>query len=102
MLVGFIIIEYFLTLCQINVKEKEGLMAEKNKSAQKRKGLTRRQHQRIVKFCEKNGITVAQFERECGLSNGYIAGLTNHTPTIDNITAIAKRMGITVTELIGK
>lgn len=32
--------------------------------------------QRIKDFCEEIGITVSAFEKRCGLSNGYVNGIT--------------------------
>lgn len=36
---------------------------------------------RIILFCQSQGITKAKFERNCGLSNGYINGIVDNIGT---------------------
>ena len=43
--------------------------------------------QRIIQFIQKNGLTVREFERNCGLSNGYIKQL-RHTPSQEKLRQI--------------
>lgn len=43
--------------------------------------------QRIIQFIKKIGLTVREFERNCGLSNGYLKQL-RHTPSHDKMRQI--------------
>lgn len=58
----------------------------------------------VKKFCEEKGISVFQFERICGCSNGYIRRLSErgHSPSMKLTKRVAQVMGMTVDELIEK
>lgn len=43
---------------------------------------------RILQFCNAVGVRPGRFERECGLSNGYLSKLRNE-PSRDKIGVIA-------------
>lgn len=43
--------------------------------------------QRLIEFIQSIGITIREFERECGLSNGYIKGL-KHAPSVKKLDVI--------------
>ena len=43
--------------------------------------------QRLVEFIKSTGITIREFERVCGLSNGYVKGL-KHTPSANKLELI--------------
>lgn len=44
--------------------------------------------ERVVAYCEKKHITVHRFEKECGLSNGYLNRVTKR-PSDEKLNAIA-------------
>lgn len=58
-------------------------------------------YERIKAFCESVGISIAQFERICGTSHGYMDKLSRSKPGIRTAVRIAQVMGITVEELLG-
>lgn len=43
--------------------------------------------QRLIKFIEKKNLSVREFERLCGLSNGYMKSL-RHAPKLDKLSSI--------------
>lgn len=58
-------------------------------------------YKKIKAFCDNVGISVAQFERICGTSHGYMDKLARSKPGIRTAVRIAQVMGITVEELLG-
>lgn len=54
----------------------------------------------IRKLCQERNITIAQLERETGLSNGVIAKWGTASPTIGNVKAVADYFGIRVDDLL--
>ncbi len=58
-------------------------------------------YEKIKTFCDSVGISVAQFERICGTSHGYMDKLARSKPGIKTAVRIAQVMGITVEELLG-
>lgn len=56
----------------------------------------------IRELCRERKITIAELERECGISNGVIARWDNKTksPTIYSVAAVAKYFGVTVDYLL--
>ena len=59
-------------------------------------------YESILRLCEKNGITVAQLERELKLSNATIRRWRTASPTITNVIKVADFFGITVDELVDR
>lgn len=57
-------------------------------------------YERIKNFCDSVGITVAQFERICDVSKGYIAKLKNSEPGVRTARRMCQVMGITMEELL--
>ena len=57
-------------------------------------------YDKIQKFCEDKGISVAQFERICGFGNGYVAKLKNHAPGTVKARRIAQVLGVSLTSLL--
>ena len=58
-------------------------------------------YEKIRGFCDKNRITIAAFERVCGLSNGYVDKIEKHAlqPSLKNTKRMAQVMGISIEEL---
>lgn len=56
---------------------------------------------KIKTFCDEKGISMAQFERICGTSKGYMDKLQKHDPSAKVALRIAQVMGTTVEELFG-
>lgn len=57
-------------------------------------------YSKIKAICRDKNISVASVERESGLSNGTISKWNDVSPTIGNLTAVAKVLGISVTTLM--
>lgn len=55
----------------------------------------------IKKLCHDNCVTVAQLEREAGLSNGSIRNWDKSTPSVDKALAVARYFGVSVDYLLG-
>lgn len=58
--------------------------------------------EKIIEFCKENNIPIYIFERECDLGNGTIASWKESNPRIDSVRKVAKRMGISIGELLGE
>lgn len=50
----------------------------------------------VARYCEKRGITVSEFERACGLTQGIVRKWEKHSPTLANIERISAGTGLTV------
>ena len=58
-------------------------------------------YERIKSFCVDTGISIAQFERICGFSNGYISKVKEkENPGVKAAHRMAQVMGITVEQLM--
>ena len=57
-------------------------------------------YKKILYFCKENNIPLYIFERECGLGNGTITGWKSSNPRIDSLQKVAKRMGVSIEELL--
>ena len=57
-------------------------------------------YNRIKELCDKEHITIAQLEKEVGLSNGVIGKWRTSMPRADVLLAIAEKFGVTVEYLI--
>lgn len=56
----------------------------------------------VEKLCEAKEITIAQLQRDLGLSNGYIRKLRiGQTPSVDRLNKIADYLGVTSEFLTG-
>jgi len=55
---------------------------------------------KVMQFCEKEGIPLYTFEKECGLGNGTIRGWEKGSPRLDSLEKVAKRMGMQVKDLL--
>ena len=60
-------------------------------------------YEKIKSFCSLVGISISQFERICGFSNGYIGKIREkENPGVRAAHRMAQVMGITVEELMAK
>lgn len=57
-------------------------------------------YDKVMRFCRENNIPLYIFEKECGLGNGTISGWKNSMPRVDSLQKVAKRMNITIGELL--
>ena len=57
-------------------------------------------YEKIKDFCEDRKITIAEFERICGFSKGYICKIDNVHPSARAIKRIAQVLGISVEDLM--
>lgn len=57
-------------------------------------------YDKVMRFCEEKNIPLYIFEKECGLGNGTISGWKNSNPRVDSLQKVAKRMNITIGELL--
>lgn len=57
--------------------------------------------EKIRDFCREVNISISQFERICGLSNGYVNKMRDkENPGVKAAYRMAQVMGITVEELL--
>lgn len=47
-------------------------------------------HEKVVAYCTENGISVGEFERRCGLSNGAAGKWKTAAPRLDTVMKIMK------------
>lgn len=59
-------------------------------------------YEKVKKFCKDNGKTIAETERESGLSNGAISKWGDSVPSAKNLLAVAKTLGVSIEDLIGE
>ena len=54
----------------------------------------------IKAICDKKGIAISKLEKDAGLGNGTIRKWQTASPTVDNLKAAAKVLGVDVKKLI--
>ena len=59
-------------------------------------------YDKVLKYCRENRISLSAFEKECGLGNATIKGWKNSNPRIDSLQKVAKRMGVSIEELLAE
>lgn len=57
-------------------------------------------YQRIKDLCREKGVTVAQCERDCGLSKGSLCKIETSNPNMRRLQALADYFGLTTDVLI--
>lgn len=57
-------------------------------------------YDKIVEYCQENGVSLFAFEKKCGLGNGTIKGWMNSNPRIDSLKKVAEKMGVPIEQLI--
>lgn len=55
---------------------------------------------RIKELCEKNHISIARLEKECGLGNATIRGWQRCTPSVITLKKVADYFGCTIDDLL--
>ena len=57
-------------------------------------------YDKIREICREKGVSVASVEKKAGLSNGAISKWNNASPTLANLTAVAKILKVKVDKLL--
>lgn len=50
----------------------------------------------VQRYCEKKGITVAEFERICGFGHNTVRKWDRFNPTLTNVQKMANATGVSV------
>ena len=58
--------------------------------------------ERIRELCSSRGTTIAQLERELGLSKASISKWDESRPSIDKVQKVSNYFGLTVSELLNE
>lgn len=55
-------------------------------------------YENVMKYCEKNGLSVLAFEKKCGLANATVAGWkkNNYDPSLSTLQKIVSATGIPI------
>lgn len=56
---------------------------------------------KIKAICQEKGMSISLLERTAGLGNGTIDGWNTSSPRLENILAVAKVLGVPLSELVG-
>lgn len=56
-------------------------------------------YKKVKALCEEQGISIRECEIRAGLGNGVIAGWKESVPRLDKIQAVAKVLGVPLSEL---
>jgi Predicted transcriptional regulators len=56
--------------------------------------------ERIIELCNKNNLTIAGLERECGFGNGTVKKWGSSMPSGDRLDKVARRFGVTIDYLV--
>ena len=59
-------------------------------------------YERIKARCTEMGVSIAEVERQAGLSNGSISKWGKSMPQVDRLNAVAKVLGTTIGALLGE
>ena len=60
-------------------------------------------YENIIKYCEEHGLTIARFEKLCGIGNGVVAAWKDESkPSLSSLEKIAAYTGIPVERWIVK
>jgi transcriptional regulator with XRE-family HTH domain len=57
-------------------------------------------YEKILAICKERGISIARLERECGLGNATVRGWSTASPSVDNLSKVAKHLGVGIDELL--
>ena len=57
-------------------------------------------YENVKALCDKKGISIAQLEKEAGLSNGSIGKWKNCIPKADSLQAVAKVLKVKMEKLL--
>ncbi|OCZ54340.1 helix-turn-helix transcriptional regulator [Dehalobacter sp. TeCB1] len=56
--------------------------------------------ERIKDLCKKHGTSIPKLEKELSFGNGAIYKWTTNSPSIDKVQKVAKRLGVTLNDLV--
>lgn len=56
-------------------------------------------YKKVKALCDERGISIRECEKRAGLGNGVIAGWKESVPRLDKIQAVAKVLGVPLSEL---
>lgn len=59
-------------------------------------------YERIKRLAQDQKLTIAELEREIGISNGQIRKWQNQTPGVDKLQKVADYFGVTTDYLLGR
>lgn len=57
-------------------------------------------YEKIQDICKEKGISIAELEREAGLTNGTIGKWRTSSPTIKNLQSVAKVLKVKIQKLV--
>jgi transcriptional regulator with XRE-family HTH domain len=57
-------------------------------------------YERIKKLCDEQGISIMECEKRAGLGNGVIGAWRMASPRINSVQAVAKALGVSVSDLL--
>ncbi len=58
-------------------------------------------YEKIQKLCEQNNLTIAELERQAGISRGVIGNWKDKSPSVDRLSKVAKVLNVTIDYLVG-
>ncbi|MEJ7218778.1 helix-turn-helix transcriptional regulator [Staphylococcus gallinarum] len=53
-------------------------------------------YEKIKNLCDREGITIAQLERETGISNGTVKRWLKSSPSVDNLKKVAHYFDVSI------
>lgn len=53
-------------------------------------------YEKIKRIAKTNNVSIAKIERECGLSSAAISKWKSSTPTVKNLSLVAKYLGVSI------
>lgn len=51
-------------------------------------------YKRIVDYCQRNGMSIAAFERMCNIGNGAVSKWQHRDPSLTSLSKISKVTGL--------
>ncbi len=54
----------------------------------------------VLNLCNKEGITIARLEKECGFGNATIRGWKESSPSVEKLKAVADYFHVSIEYLI--
>lgn len=54
----------------------------------------------VKKLADEKGMSIREIEQSAGIGNGIIGKWRTASPRLDNLTAVAKVLGVTVADLL--
>lgn len=57
-------------------------------------------YNKIKALCDSIGISIRECEKRAGLGNGTIAGWQTSSPVLSSLQAVARVLGVTISEIL--